>query len=101
MIGRPIQNATMDARRTYAKPIQNIALGMVTPNTVKFPDRCDRNAVNEITEAAEEIGPNSSVFPVVLFGVLGRGPTPAVKMSISDWMRWSGLSICASMKRPR
>ena len=101
MIGRPIQNATMDATRTYAKPIQNIALGMVTPNSVKFPDRCHRIAVNEITETTASIAPNSSVLPVVLFGVLGSGPTPAVKMSISDWMRWSGLSIRSSMKRPR
>ena len=25
--------------------------------------------------------------PEVLFGVLGSGPVPAVKMSMSDWMR--------------
>ena len=51
------------------------------------PDRFQRIAVNEIIDAIEEIAPNSSVAAVVLFGVLGRGPTPAVKMSMSVWIR--------------
>ena len=43
--------------------------------------------MNEIIETTASIAPNSSVLPMVLFGVLGSGPTPAVKMSMSDWMR--------------
>ncbi len=36
-----------------------------------------------------------------LDGWLAEPPTPAVKMSMSCWMRWSGLSIFSSMNRTR
>ena len=52
-----------------------------------MPDRFHRIAVNETIEAMALIAPNSSVVTLVLFGVLGSGPTPAVKMSMSLWMR--------------
>ncbi len=62
---------------------------MLTPKkgSVRVPDRFHRIAVNEIIEVIAEIAPNSSVAAEVLLGVLGRGPTPAVKMSMSVWMR--------------
>ena len=63
--------------------IQNIARGMLTPNTDRFPDRFHRIAVNEMTDAIELMAPNSSVEPLVLLGVFGSGPTLVVKMSIS------------------
>ena len=87
MIGLPIQNAMTDANTTYPRPIQNIALGSVTPNSVNGPDRFHRIAVKEIIVTIELTAPNSSVEPVVLFGLLGVGPTPVVKMSMSYWMR--------------
>ena len=37
--------------------------------------------------------PNTSVWAVPTVGVLVSGPVPVVKMSMSCWMRWSGLSI--------
>ena len=64
-------------------PIQNIALGIVDAEERQRPDRFHRIAVNEIIETTASIAPNSSVDPVVLLGVLGVGPTPAVKMSMS------------------
>jgi hypothetical protein len=69
--------------------------------SVSGPDRFHRIAVKEIIDVIEETAPNSNVADVVLFGVLGSGPTPAVKMSMSVWIRWSGLSIVSSMKRAR
>ena len=59
----------------------------MTPKSVSVPDRFHRIAVNEIIDAIATTAPNSSVAPMVLFGVLGSGPTPAVKMSMSVWMR--------------
>ena len=59
-----------------------------TIGSVSVPDRFHRIAVNEIIEAIERsTAPNSSVAVDVLFGVLGSRPTPAVKMSMSYWMR--------------
>jgi hypothetical protein len=43
--------------------------------------------VNEMTDTIAEMAPNSSVAPLVLFGVFGSGPTLVVKMSMSAWMR--------------
>ncbi len=74
---------------------------MSTIGSVSVPDRFHRIAVNEIIEAMALTEPNSSVAVEVLFGVFGSPPTPAVKMSMSYWMRWSGLSIVSSMNRPR
>ena len=37
--------------------------------------------------------PNTSVWDVPTVGVFVSGPVPVVKMSMSCWMRWSGLSI--------
>ena len=50
---------------------------------VSVPERFHRIAVKEIIDVIEETAPNSSVAAEVLLGVLGRGPTPAVKMSMS------------------
>ena len=74
---------------------------MVSPNSDRSPDRFHRIAVNEITDTMELIAPNSRVLSAVLFGMFGDGPTPAVKMSMSDWIRWSGLSMVSSMNRVR
>jgi len=38
-------------------------------------------------DVTEETAPKSSVAADVLLGVFGSGPTPAVKMSMSVWMR--------------
>jgi hypothetical protein len=54
---------------------------------VSVPDKFHKIAVNEIIDVIDETAPNSSVAAEVLFGVLGSGPTPAVKMSMSFWMR--------------
>ncbi len=54
---------------------------------VSVPDRFHRIAVNEIIDVMDETAPNSSVAAEVLLGVFGSGPTPAVKMSMSLWMR--------------
>ncbi len=51
--------------------------------SVSVPERFHRIAVKEIIDVIEETAPNSSVAAEVLLGVLGRGPTPAVKMSMS------------------
>ena len=84
-------------------PIQNIARGSSYPTMgiVSGPERFHRIAVNEITEMTALIAPNSSVLSVPVYGMLGSGPLSAVKMSMSNWMRWSGLSIVSSMKRAR
>lgn len=68
---------------------------------VRVPDRFHRIAVNESIEAMALMAPNNNVEVVMLLGVLGSGPTPAVKMSMSLWMRWSGLSMVSSMNRDR
>ncbi len=69
--------------------------------SVTGPDRFHRIAVNEIIDAIAEIAPNSSVLFRAVVRLLGWELTPAVKMSMSDWMRWSGLSMVSSMKRDR
>jgi hypothetical protein len=81
--------------------MQNSALGRVTPKSVSGPDRFHRIIANEPTDTTASTAPNSSVAPEVLFGVFGCPWTPAVKMSTSSWMRWSGLSIGSPMNRPR
>ena len=64
-------------------------MGTLTPKmgSVRVPDRFHRIAVKEIIEVIEDTAPNNSVAAEVLLGVLGRGPTPAVKMSMSVWIR--------------
>ena len=99
--GRPIQNATTVAKNTYSRAIQNSALGMVKPRIVNGPDRFHRIGANDTTDTIELTAPNSSVWDVWIVGVLVCGPVPVVKTSISCWMRWSGLSMVWSMKRPR
>ena len=56
--------------------------GMVTG-----PDRFHRIPVNEIIDVIAETAPNSSVDSEVLLGLFGCEFTPAVKMSMSAWMR--------------
>ena len=60
-----------------------------------------RIAANEITEAIASTAPNNNVLLVKLFGAFGSELTPVVKMSMSDWIRWSGLSMPSAMKRVR
>ncbi len=71
------------------------------PATVSGPDRFHRITVNETTVISELIAPNSSMLEEPIIGVLGEEPTPAVKMSTSCWMRWSGLSMSESVNRVR
>jgi hypothetical protein len=81
--------------------IQNIARGSSTPRTFRLPDRFHKIAAKEITDTTAFTAPNSRVFPVPLDGMFGVPPAPVVKMSMSCWMRWSGLSMVFSMKRVR
>src|ERR1700682_1329469 len=101
MSGWPIQKATTVATTTKATTIQNSALGRVKPNSDNGPDRCHRIAANEITDATDSTAPNNNVLEDMLDGWLGSPPVPVVKMSMSSWMRWSGLSMVWSMKRER
>ena len=52
-------------------------------------------------EALDTVTTDDSVVVVPTVGVLGPVPVPAVKASMSSWMRWSGLSIGWSRNRPR
>ena len=67
----------------------------------RFPESLHRIAVKEITDTTALTAPNSKVLPVPTDGAFGEPPTFAVKMSMSCWMRWSGLSIVLSMNRSR
>ena len=99
--GRPSQNATPVAITTKTRTIQNIARGNWKPKTSSVPDRFHRIAANDTTETTARTAPNSKVFAVPLDGMFGVPPAPAVKMSMSCWMRWSGLSMVLSMNRSR
>ena len=57
--------------------------------------------MNEITETTALTAPNSKCCPCRWTGCSGSPPTLAVKMSMSCWMRWSGLSMVSSMNRSR
>ena len=73
--------------------IQNSARCSVTPAIVSGPDSCHRMAPNENTDNRASTAPNSNVWPEPYAGLFGWPPMPVVKMSMSCWMRWSGLSI--------
>ena len=64
MIGRPIQNAMTDAKRTKMIPIQNIALGSSYPmiGSVSGPERFHRIAAKETIDTTASTAPNSRVF---------------------------------------
>jgi hypothetical protein len=72
---------------------QNRALGRVTVPSVNGPESRHRIAPKENTDTTASTAPNSSRWSEVREGLFGSAPTPAVKMSMSCWMRWSGLSI--------
>ena len=57
--------------------------------------------MNDTTDTIAEIAPNGSVPLLVWCGVLGCGPEIAVNTSMSNWIRWSGLSMEASMNVDR
>ena len=73
--------------------IQNKALRSVTPPSVSGPDSRQRIAPNVNTDSTASTAPKSNKCSEVFAGLFGSLPTPAVKMSMSCWMRWSGLSI--------
>ena len=66
-----------------------IARGISTPSRVSGPDSCQRMIVNDTSDTSALTAPTASVADV------------AVKVVMSSWMRWSGLSTGARVKRPR
>lgn len=60
-----------------------------------------RMGVKATTDTIALMAPNNSVVVVPTVGVLAPVPVQAVKLSMSNWMRWSGLSIGLSRNRPR
>ena len=69
--------------------MRTIALGISTPSTFSGPDSCQRMRVNDTSDTSELTAPTARVVDT------------EVKVAMSSWMRWSGLSTGVEVKRPR